>query len=189
MSGPSTTAAGPDLLAELARFPGKAERIGGSLVPSSPTGHRPNQVAGTIYVHLRQEARRAGRGSAYTDTMGFIVPRLPSGRESFSPDASFYDGPPPDDAMGFVTGPPTLAVEVRSQNDQGRAAEAGLAAKRADYFRAGTAVVWDVDPRAGCIHVYRASRPDRPDTFGPGQAADAEPALPGWTIAVDEVFA
>ena len=36
-----------------------------------------------------------------------------------------------------------------------------MAAKRADYFAAGTAVVWDVDPVAELIHVYRADTPDR----------------------------
>ena len=79
--------------------------------------------------------------------MGFAVPELPSGRESFSPDAAYYDGLLPADDMDFVPGPPTLAVEVRSKTDYGDAAEDAMAAKRVDYFLAGTQVVWDVDPR------------------------------------------
>ena len=39
-----------------------------------------------------------------------------------------------------------------------------MAARRADYFEAGTRVVWDVDPVAEVIHVYRADRPDAPTT-------------------------
>jgi Uma2 family endonuclease len=66
---------------------------------------------------------------------------VPSGRESFSPDASFYDGPMPADEMRFIEGAPTLAVEVRSENAYGDAAEAELADKRADCFQAGTAAV------------------------------------------------
>ena len=46
---------------------------------------------------------------------------------------------------------PTFAVEVRSEGNYGDAAEEEMAAKRADYFQAGTAVVWDVDPIAQCV--------------------------------------
>jgi Uma2 family endonuclease len=90
--------------------------------------------------------------------------------------------------MDFVEGPPTFAVEVRSKGDYGDAAEAEMAAKRADYFLAGTKAVWDVDPIARCIHLYRADTPDRPVTFQGGQIADAEPAVPGWRMAVDDIF-
>jgi Uma2 family endonuclease len=64
-----------------------------------------------------------------------------------------------------------------------------MAAKRDDYFAAGTKVVWDVDPLARQIHVYRHTAAAQPVTYGPGQTADAEPAVPGWKVAVDWVFA
>jgi len=64
-----------------------------------------------------------------------------------------------------------------------------MAAKRADYFAAGTQVVWDVDPVAECVHLYRASQPAQPLTFRRGEVSDAEPALPGWRMAVDDMFA
>jgi Uma2 family endonuclease len=117
------------------------------------------------------------------------VPELPSGRESFSPDASFYDGPLPDDLMKFINGPPTFAAEVRSENNYGAAAEAEMAAKRADYFLAGTLVVWDVDPIAECIRKYQSDSPGEPNVFTRGQVVDAEPAVPGWRMPVDRVFA
>ena len=41
-----------------------------------------------------------------------------------------------------------MAVEVCSKGDYSDAAEEAMAAKRADYFEAGTLVVWDVDPLA-----------------------------------------
>ena len=86
--------------------------------------------------------------------------------------------------MRFVEGTPTFAVEVRSENDD----EAEMADKRADYFEAGTKVVWDVDPIAECIHKYLPSDPTRPVTFTRGQTADAEPAVPGWKVDVDWIF-
>jgi Uma2 family endonuclease len=91
--------------------------------------------------------------------------------------------------MRFIEGAPTCAVEVRSENDYGSAAEAEMAEKRADYFLAGTDVVWDVDTKAECIHVYRASDPDQSVTYKHGTIADAEPAVPGWRVAVDWIFA
>lgn len=176
-------------LDDLARFDGKAELIGGRIVPLMATGYRPNLVAFRIARSLDDHARATGRGVVFTDNMGFAVPELSSGRESFSPDAAYYDGPPPADEMDFVAGPPTLAVEVRSKSDYGDAAETAMAAKRSDYFEAGTRVVWDVDPRGSLVRSYRADAPDRPNLFTGGQVADAEPAVPGWRMGVDEILA
>jgi len=107
------------------------------------SGDLPSAVAFEIAVSLRAHEKASKRGKAYADGIGYAVPPLPSGRESFSPDASYYDGPHPVNRMRFIEGPPVLAVEVRSENDYGDAAEDELAAKRADYFAAGTLVVWD----------------------------------------------
>src|SRR5262249_56723429 len=104
-------------------------------------------------------------------------------------DASYYDGLLPVNLMRFVEGPPTFAAEVRSENDYGPAAEAEMAAKREDYFAAGTLAVWDVDPVAEVIDCYLATAPTQPIRFRRGQTADAGPAVPGWQIAVDDVFA
>jgi Uma2 family endonuclease len=63
------------------------------------------------------------------------------------------------------------------------------AAKRADYFACGTLVVWDVDlVSAEVIKVYRASDPDNPTIYRRGEMAEAEPAVPGWQMAVDALF-
>jgi Uma2 family endonuclease len=128
-----------------------------------------------------------GRGVALPDNVGLTVPELPSGRESFSPDTANYDRPLPNDEMDFIAGPPTFAGEVRSNGDYGNAAEQEMAAKRVDSFQAGTAVVWDVDPRDQCIRLYRADTPDHPITFNQGQLADAEPAVSGWRMAADDL--
>ena len=173
---------------DLARAAGKAELIGGRIVDLMPTGRIPNRIAGRIFRSLDDYATAKKKGEAYTDNMGFLVQELPSGRESFSPDTSYYEGPFPPDGMRFISGPPTLAVEVRSENDYGLAAEEDMTAKRTDYFAAGTTVVWDVDPQAECIHVYRKDSPDQPTTYHKGQLAEAEPAVPGWQIAVDTIF-
>jgi Uma2 family endonuclease len=188
MSATTPTTSKQATIADLARVQGKAELIGGRIVPLMASGHQPGRVALRIARRLDEHCEATGRGFAYGDNVGFRVPILSSGRESFSPDAAYFDGPPPSDLMKFVEGAPTLAVEVRSEGDFTPAAIAQMAAKRADYFEAGTLVVWDVDPVALCIHSYRSDSPDQPVTFSRGQVADAEPAVPGWRIAVDHIF-
>ena len=173
---------------DLYRARGKAELIGGRIVHLMATGRKPNRVAFRIARSLDDYAEATERGEAYTDNIGFVVPELSSGRQSFSPDASYFVGPFPANEMRFLNGPPTLAVEVRSENDYGAMAEAELAAKRADYFEAGTSVVWDVDPIGEAISVYQADAAEEPIVFGSGQEAHAEPAVPGWRMAVDQVF-
>ena len=176
-------------LDDLCRTPGKAELIGGRIVHYMATGRTPSRVAGRIYRSLDDYATQTGKGEAHPDSLGYAIPELPSGRESFSPDSSYYDGPLPANLMRFIEGPPKFAAEVRSENDYTASAEADMADKRTDYFAAGTQVVWDVDPLAECIHVYRASDPTHSTTYHRGAIAEAEPAVPGWRVAVDWIFA
>jgi Uma2 family endonuclease len=181
----ATQASTVELVAALYRIDGKAEIVGGEIVLMSPTGGLPSSAAASVYRSLWAHARRVKSGRAYTDNTGFLVD-LPQ-RKSFSPDASFYVGPPP--GPKFLQGAPIFAVEVRSEDDYGPAAERAMAAKRADYFAAGTQVVWDVDVlREGLIRGYRASAPDGPTVYRRGALAEADPAVPGWSFPVNDLF-
>lgn len=174
-------------LDDLYRTPEKAELIGGRIVYLMATGRKPGRIGGRIYRSLDDYASQSG-GEAFPDNVGFAVPMMPSGRESFAPDAAWHKGPFPKNPMRFVEGAPTCAIEVRSENDYNPTAESEMADKRADYFQAGTLVVWDVDTLAECIYVYRADAPDQAVTFRRGDVADAEPAVPGWRVSVDWIF-
>jgi Uma2 family endonuclease len=176
-------------LDDLYREECKAELIGGRIVHLMPTGDFPSVVGGNIFVSLHHYSKSTGPGVAYPDGIGYAIAELPSGRESFSPDASYYVGSRPANRMRFIEGPPTFGAEVRSENDYGDVAEVLMAAKRADYFAAGTLVVWDVDPLAETVTVYRASNPTEAVVYRRGDTAEAEPAVPGWRMAVADVFA
>ena len=92
--------------------------------------------------------------------------------------------------MKFFEGAPAFAVEVRSEGDYGPQAERAMAAKRADYFAAGTLVVWDVDLLdQAVVRKYTLSNPTEPILFYRGELADAEPAVPGWRMSVNDLFA
>ena len=172
------------LIAELYKIDGKAEIVGGRIVMMSPTGDMPGSAGAEIYVSLRGYAKHFG-GRAYGDNVAFLVD-LPD-RKSFCPDASYYTGP--RTKMKFLSEAPVFSAEVRSEGDYGRAAERVMAEKRADYFAAGTKVVWDVDLLGeDVVRVYRSDSPDAPTIYRKGQVAEAEPAVPGWTFPVNDLF-
>jgi len=178
------TAAARATIEDLYLVKGKAEIVNGEVVLMSPTGGLPGIASGIIYASLLEHQRSSGGGWALPDNVGFVV-NLPH-RRSFSPDAAFHHGPKP--TMKFMQGAPTFAVEVRSEDDYGSASEKALAAKRADYFAAGTQVVWDVDLQSA--ETIRSYRPTEPAAriFRRGDTADAEPAVPAWRFRVDELF-
>jgi Uma2 family endonuclease len=91
--------------------------------------------------------------------------------------------------MKFFEGAPIFAVEVRSEADYGPRAERQMAKKRADYFAAGTLVVWDVDLFSDdVVKVYRSKGSSTPNIYRRGEIAEAEPALPGWSMPVNDLF-
>jgi Uma2 family endonuclease len=150
----------------------------------SPTGWLPGIAGGKIYASLLRFAERTRLGHPFPDNVGFLV-NLPH-RKSFSPDVAFFTGPL---TMSFLQGAPVFAVEVRSEGDYGPAAERAMAAKRSDYFAAGTLVVWDVDLLdEDVVRSYRADDPDHPAVYRRGQTASAEPAVPGWAMPVDDLW-
>jgi Uma2 family endonuclease len=170
---------------DLYKVEGKAELVNGEIILMSPTGNLPNYAAGEIFSSLRKYGKRQKYGRAVTDNTAFVV-SLPH-RKSFSPDAAFFVGA--NSGMKFFQGAPVFAVEVRSEGDYGPRAEREMARKRADYFAAGTLVVWDVDLMGDdVVRVYRAGDPETPKIYHRGEIAEAEPAVPEWTMPVDDLF-
>jgi Uma2 family endonuclease len=170
---------------DLYKVEGKAELVNGEIVQMSPTGSLPGYAGDEIFVSLREYSKRNKNGRAVGDNKAFRV-KLPN-RKTFSPDAAFHTGA--DTGMKFFDGAPVFAAEVRSENDSGLRAEKKMAEKRADYFAAGTQTLWDVDLLSDdVVRVYRAGDPEHPKVYGRGEVAEAEPAVPGWTMPVDDLF-
>ena len=169
---------------DLYKVKSKAELVNGKIVHLTPAGGLPGYAAREIMMSLWLYEKATRRGHAIGGNTGFLVD-LPH-RQSFCPDAAFYTGKM---TMKFGDGAPIFAVEVRNKDDYGPRAEREMAQKRADYFAAGTLVVWDVDlDSEDVVRVYRATAPNDPTVYRRGQLAEAEPALPGWTMPVDELF-
>jgi Uma2 family endonuclease len=170
---------------DLYKVEGKAELVNGEIVEMPPAGDDPGRASLKVAARLLIHEEHTGSGRAYPYGTGFRV-NLPH-RESFSPDAAYHIGP--RTGMRFLDSAPVFAVEVRSENDYGPAAERAMRAKRADYFACGTQVVWDVDLQSEhVVKSYKATDPENPVIYRRGEMADAEPAVPGWRMAVDELF-
>ena len=83
-------------LDDLARVEGKAELVAGRIVRIMPSGDAPTEAAFEIAIQIREYARMTGVGVAFPDGIGYALkPPLINGRQSFSPDASYYVGPRP----------------------------------------------------------------------------------------------
>ena len=171
-------------LDDLRRVEEKAELVNGEILRMTPSGGLHHFASVEVCDSLREYVRHTGHGIAFGDGAGFVVD-LPH-RRSFCPDAGYFVGALTRDFFG---GAPVFAVEIRSSEDYGPGAEKRLAAKRADYFAAGTLVVWDVDvERDGFVHSYLASQPESPQILRRGDVAEAEPAVPGWRLPVNNLF-
>lgn len=179
------TATIEELYEKLYQIKGKAEIVNGEIIEMPPTGFNPGRAGYRATSKLMEYEKQIKSGFAVPNNVAFKV-NLPN-RKSFSPDASFFIGQP--SGMKFLEGAPIFAVEVRSENDYGEKAEKAIKQKRADYFAAGTVIVWDVDLLSETvIKSYYRNNPNEPRFFRRGEIADAEPALPEWKMAVDELF-
>jgi Uma2 family endonuclease len=173
------------VIEDLYRIDGQAEIVNGKIV-RLPFHNWPVAIAiGNLLVNLRPYAEAHELGHALGSTVAYVVD-LPH-RKAFCPDLALTTSKL---TSGFPEGAPIFVAEFRDPRDFGLKADKRFAEKRADYFAAGTQVVWDVDVlREGVVRVYRATDPNSPTIYQRGEVAEAEPAVPGWTIPVDDLFA
>ncbi len=172
---------------DLYRLPhdGKYELVNGELHHMPPTSGEHGDIGTEIAVELRLYQRRGNVGRALGDNVGYILDTVR--RTVLSPDAS-YTFPAQLISQKFITGGPLFAVEIRSPGDYGSQMDDEYATKRQLYFDAGTHVIWNVNPRDRTVTKYTSDRPEYPTVYEMGDVADAEPALPGWRVAVHGLF-
>ncbi|HKP54953.1 MAG TPA: hypothetical protein VJ183_20145 [Chloroflexia bacterium] len=82
-----------------------------------------------------------------------------------------------------------FVIEVRSKGDYGPAAEEAFADRRAEYFRNGVLVVWDIDlVRSDTIRAYIFRLPEYAIISRRSDNASGKPALWNWVFPVDDLF-
>lgn len=172
---------------ELLRMPEDGfghELVRGELRKMSPAGNKHGRIAALLTGSLVQHVLARKLGAVYTAEAGFKLSSDPDTVRA--PDVAFVSQQQLDevgDVEGFWPGPPDLAVEVISPNDNYTEVEA----KVCDYLAAGTRMVIVVNPRQRTLTVHRSLLDIR--VLQEGDTLDAADAVPGWQLAVAELFA
>jgi len=170
--------------ADLAALPDdeRGELIDGVLLPMTPVKKAHWRVSAKLTRLLGDFAEAANLGIVGPER-GYLLRTNPD--TVLAPDVSFVARErdiDDDDIIGFPLLTPDLAVEVRSPGDS----SAELSRKVEIYLSAGCPLVWEIDPAAKTVLVHS---PDRePITLGLDGMLDAEPVLPGFSVAVAALF-
>lgn len=171
-------------LATLTPEASRGELIAGEFIAMSPAGFMHGQIAATILIIMGQYVRQAKNGKLYAAETGFILKRNPDTVRA--PDVAFVTAEraaKQQQETGFFDGAPDLAVEVISPSET----MDDIEGKLFDYLDAGSQMVWLVYPRTQTITVYRSLTDIR--IFTVADVIDCEPLLPGFSVAVEELFA
>ncbi len=122
-------------------------------------------------------------GEVYVGDMAFRLRRNPDttvGIDVAYISAALADQTPWNAKV--IDGVPVLAVEVLSPSDSAEE----VAETVEEYLAAGVALVWIINPFFRTVSVHRPGA--APETFNVDQELTAEPHLPGFRVAVAEIF-
>lgn len=161
------------------------EILGGDHVMSPAPKTRHQRLVGDLYFHLRRHVEEHGLGEVFVAPFDVLL----SDHDIVQPDLVFVA----DARLGIVDednckGAPDLVVEVLSGSTRRR----DLIEKRRLYERTGVAEYWAVDPAIDAVQTFRADAGGRYARTGEltAEAGDAlaSPLLPGWRLALADLF-
>ncbi len=158
------------------------ELVDGEMIELSPNAGRSGWIGGQLVAFLNEHVRPGGLGWVFPADTGFVL--FDDRATVRSPDAAFVRRDRlPELTDTFVPVAPDLAAEVLSPSDR----MADALAKVAMYLDAGVRMVLLVDPDTHTITVFRPVGP--PTKLGIGDTLDGGDVLPGFSVAVAEIFA
>ena len=162
----------------------RQELIRGEVVTMSLSGGRHGEVASEIGCLLGNYIEDEALGESYAAETGFIIERDPDTVRGA--DVAFVR----TDRLAAIAKPekhipfaPDLAVEVIDIDDRRDEVEA----KVQTWLRAGSLLVWSVDPESRTVVVYRPGA--EPVTLREDQQIDAGDVIPGFRCLVADFFA
>ena len=131
----------------------RLELVKGKLFELPPAGARHGSVAMRIGILLGAHVQANQLGEVFAAETGFILSRDPDTVRA--PDASFVAInrlPMRELPAGFLEVAPDLAVEVLSPSDR----HLEVLDKVEEWLRAGTRLIWIIDPGTHSATVYRS---------------------------------
>ena len=156
------------------------ELVKGELRKMWPAGHKHGHIAMNVATPLNNHVTAKKLGRVYAAETGFFISSDPDTVRA--PDVAFVSQKRLDevgDVEGYWPGAPDLAVEVISPNDT----YAEVEEKVLEWLDAGTRMV---NPRKNAVTVYRSLTEIVVLTHEDN--LDGGDIVPGWTIAVKEIF-
>ena len=162
---------------------GRAELIRGELVKMTPSGGEHGISTVTIGSLLLNFVKPRNLGRVFGAETGIIISRDPDTVRAA--DVAYMSNErlaQVEDLTKFLDVAPDLVVEVVSPTDRWSEVEE----KVAEYLGIGVRLVWVLNPRARSVHIYRPSGEVR--RIGEGDTLDGEDVLPGFAVAVKELF-
>jgi Uma2 family endonuclease len=160
------------------------ELVRGELRKMSPAGHKHGRIAGNITASLGPHVVANQLGRVYVADAGFLIASDPDTVRA--PDAAFVSQKRLDevgDVEGYWPGAPDLLVEVISPGDTYTEVEE----KVLEWLEAGARMVVVVNPRKHAVTVYRSLTDIV--VLTENDTLDGGDVVPGWTMAVKEIFA
>ena len=161
----------------------KYELVEGELIRMVPTGGEHGVLTVRIAYVLHAYVQDNDLGIVSGAETGFILQRNPDIVRA--PDAAFIaKARIPETGIPTTYWPfaPDLAVEVTSPSDRFTA----MQTKIAEYFAAGTRLVWIVEPATRTVYVYRS--PHDVQALGKDAELSGENVLPGFRCAAGRLF-
>ncbi len=162
------------------------ELVKGAIEEVPLSGGRATFTGGRIYVRIYTFVEVNQLGHVTTAEGGYILAHDPYTVRA--PDIGFISKSKlSDEPVGFIPAAPDLAIEVLSPNDRTK----NVLKKVREFLLAGTRLVWVVDPDDQTVEVYRLASGESMNVqlLESDSILDGEDVLPGFKLAIDEIFA
>ena len=159
------------------------ELVRGELRKMAPAGARHSAIGMKVGTSLTIHVSDNDLGTVFGADGGFLLERNPDTVRA--PDVGFVRRERMEDVGlvdGYWPGPPDLAVEVISPNDL----YTEVVEKVEEWLKAGTRMVVVVDPRRRVATVHRPGR--EVITLAEGDTLEGDDVVPGWRLAVGDIF-
>ena len=166
------------------KYPDKqVELIRGQVVVREPPGTWHGKIAGGLAGMLDAYVRRNALGVVLGQDTGFKIESNPDTVRA--PDVAFLAAERVKDIprRGYAALAPDLAVEILSPSDT----PGEVLGKVADWLRAGTRLVWVIDPDQKKARVYRSD--GSMTTIACGDALAGEGVIPGLSLSLERILA
>ena len=159
----------------------KAELVAGQVVELVLPGVLHGVLVAFLGERLRAHVVAGGLGIVVAEA-GFVLSQEPPTVRGPDVAVVLRNRVPSPLTVRFFPSPPDLAVEVLSPDDR----PGEVAAKIADYLRAGSTAVWIVDPDGEAVTVHTR---EGAVTYGRAETLRDAPPLPDFELALDSLFA